>query len=188
MILTGPTRGIVFSCDAYFETNLKIKEDKESGDRQFSKAMIDVDIAKVARGGQTRTIVSWLSEVDLIFAYVKNALEGTIEMAILSGPDVFDGKITVYTTDVPNHILLYDSGVHGPNSWGSDRVIQLLRRVVAVSADQMLIFHICPRSDRNPKTCGFAPRIEGEERAEIACGAYRLRVKVTWSILSVRKF
>nr|CAB3475137.1 unnamed protein product [Digitaria exilis] len=118
LILTGPTRGIVFSCDAYFETNLKIKEDKESGDRQFSKAMIDVDIAKVARGGQTRTIVSWLSEVDLIFAYVKNALEGTIEMAILSGPDVFDGKITVYTTDVPNHILLYDSDVHGPNSWG----------------------------------------------------------------------
>ncbi|CAL4953178.1 unnamed protein product [Urochloa decumbens] len=159
LILTGPSRGIDFSSDAYFEINLKIKEDTESNDRQFSKALIDVDFAAlINRKSSTTAIdsvirkrtVSWLSEVDLILAYVKKAVEGTIEIRILSGPDAFYGKISACTSDVPSHMLLYDSAVHGANTLGTDRVIQLLRRVVAVSVDQMLIFHIYARSsDQN---------------------------------------
>jgi len=185
LILTGPTRGIVFCCDAYFEINLKIKQDKESEDRQFSKTLFDVDRARVDYRVKRQTIVSRLSEMDLIFAYVKKALEGTIEIRILSGSSAFYGKVTVCTTDVRSHILLYDSDVHDANTMGNDRVLELLRRVVAVSVDQMLIFHIYPHSgDWNPKIFEFAPLIKGADKTEITCGGHRMQVKVTWSILS----
>jgi hypothetical protein len=136
----------VFCCDAYFEINLKIKQDRESEDRQFSKTLIDVDRATIDYTVKRHTIVSWLSEVDVIFAYVKKALEGTIEIRILSGSSAFYGKVTVCTTDFPSHILLYDSDFHDANTMGNDRVLKLLRRVVTVSVDQMLIFHIYPHS------------------------------------------
>jgi hypothetical protein len=191
LILTGPTRGIVFSSDAYFEINLKIKEDRESNDRQFSKVLIDVDIAAINSVINRKSSVSWLSKVDLIFAYVKKALEGTIEIKILSGPDAFCGKISACTTDVPSHILLYDSAVHGTYPLGDDRVIQLLRRVVAVSADQTLIFHMYARSsdqnttDINHYICNFTPLIKSADRLEITCGVYKLQVEVTWSTFSL---
>jgi hypothetical protein len=105
LILTGPSRGIVFSGDAYFEINVKIKEDRESNDRQFSKVLIDVDIAAIDSVINRKSSVSWLSKVDLLFAYVKKALEGTIEIKILSGSAAFCGKISACTTDVPSHIL-----------------------------------------------------------------------------------
>jgi hypothetical protein len=105
LILTGPSRVIVFSGDAYFEINVKIKEDRESNDRQFSKVLIDVDIAAIDSVINRKSSVSWLSKVDLLFAYVKKALEGTIEIKILSGSAAFCGKISACTTDVPSHIL-----------------------------------------------------------------------------------
>ena len=92
MILTGPTRAIVFCCDAYFEINLKIKQDRENEDRQFSKTLIDVDSATIDYRVKRHTIVSWLSEVDVIFAYVKKALEGAIEIKSCQVPVLFMGK------------------------------------------------------------------------------------------------
>ena len=178
----------MFCCDAYFEINLKIKQDRESEDRQFSKTLIDVDSARINYRVKTQTTVSWLSEVDLMFSYVKKALEGTIEIRILSGSSAFYGKVIVCTTDVPSHILLYDSDVHDANTMGNDRVLKLLRRVVAASVDQMLIFHIYPRSgDWNPKIFEFTPLIKGADKTEITCGGHRMQVKVTWSILSYRR-
>ncbi|RLN23866.1 hypothetical protein C2845_PM07G31840 [Panicum miliaceum] len=137
------------------------------------------------------TSVSRLSKVDLIFAYVKKALEGTIEIRVLSGPDAFYGNISACTTEVPSHILLYDSDVHGANTLGNDRVIQLLRRVVAVSVDQMLIFHINARnSDQdaniNHYICDFTPLMKGSDKLEITCGVYKLQIKVTWSTLLLK--
>ncbi|XP_062207883.1 uncharacterized protein LOC133909462 [Phragmites australis] len=191
LMLTGPSRGVVFRGDAYFEINLKIKEDRESDDRQFNKAMIDVLGSKINYVVGRETIDSWLSSVDLIFAYVKTALEGTVEIKILSGPESFCGKITACTTDVPSQMLLYDSDVDGAVTVGDDRVIKLLRRVVSVSADQMLLLDFSAGSgDGNAnishRRCMFTPLMKGADRDEITCGLYKLRVKVVWSTLLMR--
>ncbi|PUZ55126.1 hypothetical protein GQ55_5G186900 [Panicum hallii var. hallii] len=183
LILTGPSRGVVFLGNAFFEIDLKIREGRECDDKQFNKALIDVVGSRISSVVQRETVDSWRSEVELIFAYVEKALEGTIEIKILSGPESFCGKITARTTDVSSHMLLYDSDVHGAITVGDDRVIQLLRRVVSVSEDKMLEFNIwTTSSDQNANTTHrqieFTPLMKGSERDAITCGLYNLQIKV----------
>ncbi|CAM0904861.1 unnamed protein product [Alopecurus aequalis] len=188
LILTGPTRGVVFRGGAFFEINLMIREDGECGDRQFSKVLIDVLLGRISSKVGVRTIPSWLSEVQLVYSYVKKALGATVEIKILSGPEVFYGKITACTTDVPNSFLMYDSDVGDGMAVGDGGIVQLQRRVVAVSVDETLILNIGAHSDDhngNTSSCmlKFTPMIQGEDGDEITCGLYNMRVKVIWSTL-----
>ncbi|CAN6285335.1 unnamed protein product [Urochloa humidicola] len=65
--------------ERWFFLVLKIREDRACNDKQFNKALIDVVRSRIRSVVQRETVDRWLSEVKLIFAYVKNALEGTIE-------------------------------------------------------------------------------------------------------------
>ncbi|TVU36149.1 hypothetical protein EJB05_18066 [Eragrostis curvula] len=182
LILTGPTRGVGFSYQAYCEINLKIK-DTQTQDKQFSKVLFQMDTYEFYSLVDSKTVASWLSEVDLVLAHVKKSFEGTIQITILSGPEAFDGKITACTTDVPNHhILLYDSAVNGANILSDDRVFQLLRRVVAVSEDQMLVFNIraCSggQNDISHRSCKLTPLTRGRNMVEVICGLYKMRIEL----------
>ncbi|CAL4954850.1 unnamed protein product [Urochloa decumbens] len=188
LVLNGPSRGVVFLGNAFIEIDLKIREDRACNDKQFNKALIDVVRSRIRSVVQRETVDSWCSEVELIFAYVKNALEGTVEIKILSGPVSFHGKITACTTDVSSHMLLYDSDIHGAITVGDDKVIQLLLRVSSVSVDKMLEFNIWASSgDQNANTVHrrleVTPFMKGAERDEITCGLYNLQIKIVWSTM-----
>ncbi|GJM92279.1 hypothetical protein PR202_ga08732 [Eleusine coracana subsp. coracana] len=197
LILTGPSRGVLFLGDVFFEIDLKIREEgEEKDDRKFSKTFVDMNEEKIKNLVERKTVVSWHSELELVFAHVKKALEGTIEIKILSGPESFIGKITAYTTDLPSddEMLLYeyDNGsVAGAVTVGAGTgsVTQLFRRVVAVSADQMLVFRIWDGSACiSPHTCSFTPLIKGADSDAVLCGLYKLGVKVVWSTLWYRGY
>ncbi|KAF8696178.1 hypothetical protein HU200_037074 [Digitaria exilis] len=188
LTLTGPSRGVVFLGNTFYEVDLKIKEGKECEDKQLNKALIDVVGSRIRSVVQREIVDSWRSEVELIFALVKNALEGTVEIKIWSGPGTFYGKITACTTDVSSDMLLYDSDVQGAITVGDDRIIQLLHRVVSVSVDMMLVFDIwASSSHQNDSTTHrrlkFTPQMKGAEEDVINCGLYKLQVKVVWSVL-----
>jgi hypothetical protein len=69
------------------------------------------------------------------------------------------------------------------NSSDGSRIIQLLRRVVAVSVDEMLVLTIAPEA-ATTYVGQFTPFLFGAQAEVINCGAVKLGLKVTWSVIS----
>uniref|UniRef100_A0A453AUL4 DUF6598 domain-containing protein n=2 Tax=Aegilops tauschii subsp. strangulata TaxID=200361 RepID=A0A453AUL4_AEGTS len=65
LTLTGPSRGFVVSDTIFFEINLKIKGDNITGDRDFSKGVIEHYLVPFESQPATSLLHSWLSTVDI---------------------------------------------------------------------------------------------------------------------------
>uniref|UniRef100_A0A0A9APL8 Uncharacterized protein n=1 Tax=Arundo donax TaxID=35708 RepID=A0A0A9APL8_ARUDO len=183
LILTGPKRGLMLLNDDYVETDLKIK-DHGGQDRELSKGILTIrgvarrylDECKV----ESESLATRLSTVDVMYAVVKHAVEGTIAIEVVEGN--FSGEITAHTTSVKNSLVLYNSEVAGGmNDYGT-RVIQLVRPVVSVYVMDMLII-VAKTGDGKSSTIRFTPSFNGGEEDFITVGATKMRVKVTWSIM-----
>ncbi|CAM0909541.1 unnamed protein product [Alopecurus aequalis] len=192
LILTGPKRGLLLCDSIFFEIDLKVKDvhGREVEDERFSKGLLELDgiirqTSNVKHGVEKYTLVSMHSTLDLSYAFVRNAVEGTVEIRILQGPVDFHGKIIASTTSVPCDIVLHDSNVNGLLTAGDNRVLQIAHRIVGVSVDEMLLVTIAPEGGDEffDDTIKFTPKLNSYNEENIVCGNYKMQVKVIWSIL-----
>ncbi|XBI40627.1 hypothetical protein VPH35_125201 [Triticum aestivum] len=125
------------------------------------------------------------STLEMNFAFVRDAVEGTVEIRILEGLVDFHGKIIATTTRVPCEIVLHDSRVNGLLTAGDDQVMRTARRVVCLSAGEMLLVTVAPEGgdELSRHTVSFASRLNGCAAENMVCGNYKMQVKVTWSIV-----
>ncbi|XP_073359635.1 uncharacterized protein [Aegilops tauschii subsp. strangulata] len=193
LILTGPGRGLVLLDFIYLEIDLKIKLGEEPLGEQISKGLLMIDgrvlprDEKVAVGQQT--LESWFSIVDVRYATLLHAVEGTFEIKLLEGR--FCGKIKAGIEGIQPRIVVYNSKEDGvvPSEGRTD--ITLRRRVMTLRLDGMLTLGFAVRglggaaATRQWKV-EFTPRHRGEDKKEISCGIARLQVKVFWSMLDYR--
>ncbi|TVU18375.1 hypothetical protein EJB05_34466, partial [Eragrostis curvula] len=183
LLLTGPKRGLALLDDNYVETDLKIK-DHEGKDRELSKGILTIrGIAgrslkkcEVERG----SIATRLSTVDVLYAVMKRAVEGTIAAKVVKGE--FYGTITAHTTSILNRIVLYDSEVAAAKTGDDHGVIQLMRSVVSVYVKDMLIIDAKTSAGESVRL-EFTPKGNSGETVPITLGATKMRVKVAWSIM-----
>ncbi|KAK3143895.1 hypothetical protein QOZ80_4AG0306350 [Eleusine coracana subsp. coracana] len=134
LILTGPKRGLLLLDDAYIEVDLKIKGHEGQEDKELSKGILSIrGIASRVLDNcevESESLASRLSTVEVVYAVVKDAVEATIEIEVLQGE--FYGMITACTTSISNCIMLHDSKLDGVMTCNGKKVVQLLRRVVAI--------------------------------------------------------
>ncbi|KAK3158314.1 hypothetical protein QOZ80_2AG0135520 [Eleusine coracana subsp. coracana] len=187
LILTGPKRGLVLVGDAYVETDLKIKDHQRHEVKELSKGVFGIpgiagrqlDKCKI----ESKLLATRLSTVEVMYAVVKDAVEATIAIEVLQGD--FYGKITACTSSIQSSIVLHDSEVSGVMTCDGKRVIQLLRRVVAVCLKEKLnVTVVAQTGDVECKnTVDFTPSLCGRGKGEITVGATKMLVEVTWSVL-----
>ncbi|KAF2908881.1 hypothetical protein DAI22_12g214900 [Oryza sativa Japonica Group] len=204
LILTGPHRGMVLIDTLYFEINLKLKGDQVGSaeeDEQISKTVWRMNGVFLETNFLSQNLFTAvrpmtidncrnLYPVQLMYAFVSNAVEATVSVKVLQGH--FYGKITACTSMVKDNILLHDSslmpggGVMAADH-GNDQFVQLLRPVTAVYLHETLIVTILAQVDGtkyNRRTMYFKPAVNGEGEAQITCGVNSLLVKVCWSLMN----
>ncbi|TVU20335.1 hypothetical protein EJB05_36540 [Eragrostis curvula] len=140
LTLTGPYRGLDVTDRMFFEINLKIKCD-DTGDRDFSKDVIEHNGISHTEKTMDWQVTSWLSTVEFVYAPVQYAVEATLAVTVLRGPCDFSGKVTAWTAgNRKGKVILYDSEAPGTmTKTGDFGSVQLSRRVVAVSLGEKLV-------------------------------------------------
>jgi hypothetical protein len=185
LVLTGPKRGLALISYNYIETDLKIK-DHQLEDRELSKGYLMIKCA--SRRSLEKCVVesvslaTRLSTVDVIYGFMPYAVEGTIAIEVIQG--YFDGQITAHTTSIQNRIVLYDRELYGAMTSNGTGVIKLMRHVVSVSLREMLVIVAKTRDGKSKRMIEFTARFNGAEEDVTWVGGARIRVKVTWSVIS----
>lgn len=189
LILTGPSRGLFLVDYIYIEVDLKMKCGRVK-DKQLSIGMLDIDGRLAPRFPTTEvqrcTLESSLSTVEVRYAVVEKATEATVEFEVLKGD--FKGKITAHTTKIEDstddRMLLHDSTARGVmTSSDGSRVVQLLRRVVAVCENEMLVLTVTPKGVATLVE-QFTPFLSTSQKGVFDFGAVKLGVTVYWSVIS----
>uniref|UniRef100_A0A8I7B4F9 DUF6598 domain-containing protein n=1 Tax=Hordeum vulgare subsp. vulgare TaxID=112509 RepID=A0A8I7B4F9_HORVV len=123
------------------------------------------------------------STLDLNYTFVRKAVEGTVEMRIIeAGPVDFHGKIVARASSFPCDIMLHDSEHAGMLTAGEGAILQTARRVISVSVDETLLLTVAAATG-GVCTVEFTPKRGCYDEERIACGDYKMMLKVTWSIV-----
>lgn len=184
----------------YLDVDLNIKDgdDEHHMDRRLNKGLHSIDRRVLIRAKNTEektrftstTLHSWLSTAEVEYTVAQAVVEATVEFKVIDGGD-FRGKITASTTGFDDvRIVLHDSeaacGGAVTTNDGSG-IVPLLRRVLAVHLDETLMLRV--EDDQATTTVvEFAPFCVGNDRRDIASGAVRLQVKMTWSFMDSRPY
>uniref|UniRef100_A0A8R7PB63 DUF6598 domain-containing protein n=1 Tax=Triticum urartu TaxID=4572 RepID=A0A8R7PB63_TRIUA len=193
LTLTGPNRGLVVPDTIFFEFNLKIKGDGTTGDRDFSKGVIEHYPVPLEKGPKAELLSSWLSTVELVLAPVPFAVAATVKISILNGPcdAPFSDKITAWTAgDTESHIILYDEHENRARLIGDGGSIALSRDLVAVHVPNSLYdeyeevaLSVCFAPSDGEGECTCVTLQYPQEEKVCNHGAYELQVEVTWTAI-----
>ncbi|GJN01579.1 hypothetical protein PR202_ga18856 [Eleusine coracana subsp. coracana] len=190
LILIGPSRGFLLKDFIFLEVDLKIKHEQGKFRQLLSKGLLQNDGRVVTRQEiEVKSVshASWFSTVKVEYTAVKTAVEATVEFQAFQGN--FCGEIAAHTSSIINRIVLHDSNNAGDMATcDASGIIHLRRRVIAVCLNEMLIFTIVTRLDTaataaSTRMIQFVPSLNGANEHVIHCGAVKLRVKVTWSVI-----
>ncbi|VAH42946.1 hypothetical protein VPH35_027400 [Triticum aestivum] len=194
LTLAGPSRGFVVSDTMFFEINLKIKGDNITGDRDFSKGVIEHYLVPFESQPATSLLHSWPSTVELVCEPIPYPVAVTLDFKILNGQlDLpFKGKISAGTTEnTHNHIVLYEyddsKATDTHRLIGDGHLVVLTRKLVVVTRlnfvldeepESMIYVCFCDKDDEDKQTLVMLQH--PDEEMVCSHGSYKMHLKVVW--------
>ncbi|KAF8656164.1 hypothetical protein HU200_011901 [Digitaria exilis] len=177
--MTGPKRGIEFSCNVLIEYDMRIKTGEwETNDLQLIDGVSILDELMTLSKPYTDRIHGDCGAIDITQMSVENAFEATVEVLISEVRSTFDLCLSCFTSGLHEEIRLF-SGVIG-ESCG------LRRHVVAVRKGKCLDlkFMVGLGPDSFAEHCrSFKATNHGCSNEQIKIESALVSLTVTWSSL-----
>lgn len=179
LTLTGPNRALAVTDSMFFEFDLKIKGDG-AVDEDFCKGLLEHSVAHNTGQLRTLSLVSCLSTVNMVYTHIPFALEASLAINVLKGAFNFTGKVTAWTSENKNKIILYDSKVAGPRTELGNGGSVVLTRVLAIPLGEELVLSLCVYDDDREAECMELVMGHDVEESSRKLGPYELQVKIIW--------
>ncbi|CAN6235282.1 unnamed protein product [Urochloa humidicola] len=185
--LTGPVRGVVFSCPVVFEVLLYVRGTTESDDKELS--LLAVDLVKSTHPLNSVLIknsyTSRLSTLDFEIGHIVYSVEATISVRVISGtrPDCFRARFAAVTYLDEEFVLLDSQDEDVPIS-GDE--INLSRCVVSVESSKQLRISVKAQQGSRVFWGGmdFTPQEMGTSIQTLDIGFCKMEVTVAWSLFA----
>lgn len=179
--MTGPKRGIALISDVLFEFDMRIKNgDQEEDDLQLIDGVTEFHEVQMRWTPFTVRLNGEYGAVDMCIANVCNAVEATVEIAILDVQNGFDLSLSseLSMLEVREEIQLFCGTICRPCG--------LRRFVMAVLLDTVM--HLKFKVDQKGSNiveycCSFEAKLHGSASHQIKLELAYILVKVTWSTL-----
>ncbi|CAL5031592.1 unnamed protein product [Urochloa decumbens] len=187
LVLTGPVRGVVFSCPVVFEVLLYVRGTTDSDDKELS--LLAVNLVKSTHPLNSVLIknsyTSRLSTLDFEIGHIVYSVEATISARIISGtrPDCFRARFSAVTYLDEEFVLLDSQDEDVPISGNK---INLSRCVVSVESSEQLRISVKARQGCRVfwGEMDFTPQEMGTSIQALDIGFCKMEVTVAWSLFS----
>ncbi|KAF7006747.1 hypothetical protein CFC21_026488 [Triticum aestivum] len=188
LLLTGPSRAVVFLDPITFEVQLKVKGKGESEDEMLAFAVFYYGDGNACARKLSMSIPHNRCTLEYEVALRPRSVEATISVKIVEGswPENHRGQVVALTSGVDGEVVLLRSGDR-ELPVGSDGAIELSRRVVSVDLREKLVVAVDASLSGflARGTAEFKPENYGTSHGVCDLGSCKIQVAVAWSLFVI---
>ncbi|VAH01066.1 unnamed protein product [Triticum turgidum subsp. durum] len=185
LLLTGPSRAVVYLGPITFEVQLKVKGEGESEDEMLAFGVFYYDDGNACARKLSMSVPYKRCTLEYEVALRPRSVEATISIKVIDGswPENHHGQVVALTSGVDGKVILLD----GELPVGPDGAIELSRRVVSVDLREKLIVAVDASLSGFPAqaTAEFMPENSGMSGRICDLGSCKIQVTVAWSLFVI---
>lgn len=188
LLLTGPSRAVVYLGPITFEVQLKVKGEGESEDEMLAFGVFYYGDGNACARKLSMCVPYKRCTIEYEVALRPRSVEATISVKVIDGswPENHHGQVVALTSGVDGKVILLHSR-DGELPVGPDGAIELSRRVVSVDLREKLMVDVDASLSGflARGTAEFKPENSGMSHGICDLGSCKIQVTVAWSLFVI---